>query len=122
MAGAVDGHVRAGNVHRVVRAQQRQVVCQRRLRPQVRVGGAGGGQGDGFLQGLQGNEAVAGNFRQRQFGDPQLAFCIDDRGLGEVEARLRFLHVGDGGQTHFEALLGLIELAPDRFVFGTGEA
>ncbi len=39
---------------------------------------------------------------------------------GQVPGRLRFIHVGDGDQAHFEALLGLFQLAFERALLGLG--
>ena len=61
---------------------------------------------------------LGGDLAQQLLVGGQLALRGDDGGGRAVARSLGFLHIGDGDQADLEALLGLLELARDRFERG----
>lgn len=86
-----------------------------------RSAGSGGGERELLSERCQLPGLRAGQLAQRLTRIGELVFRRDLPRAGEVEARLGLLHVGDGDEPYVKALLGLLQLAGDRFPFGAGE-
>ncbi len=106
-------HVVARDVGAEAARGQRQVLLHRRLDPFLRIGGLGDGERHGAAR--RGEHLVlhVGDLAQEFLRGGELALGGDEVRGGGVARGARFLHVGDGDEAHFEALVGLFELARD---------
>ncbi len=78
-------------------------------------GSAGSGIGSGMVaRGVASTGVLhVGDLAQQFLRGGELALGGDQVRGGGVARGARFLHVGDGDEAHFEALVGLLELARD---------
>ncbi len=121
MAGFGQIDLLLGNVLADAGTVQLQVLVQRQLQPLV---GTEGGLLRAETIGVQHVQIAVidtGQLAQGLVAVVQRVFCIDLVSQRLVTGGFCFMDVGDGGQAHFETLLGLLQLTLYRNLVGTDE-
>src|SRR3546814_9076260 len=109
-----------GRADLVFERPERRVVLLRRGHPGLGVA-AGRQLGTEIVrQALQVGDAGAGDLGQRLVGVGQGVALGDGVGARAVVGGAGLVHVGDRGQAHFQALVGVVELALERSLGGLG--
>ena len=104
-------HVIARDVGAEPAGGERQVLLHGRFHPLLRIGGFGHLQRHGGARRGEHGVLHVGDLAQELLRGGQLTLGGDQVRRRGVARGARFLHVGDGDQAHFEALLRLLELA-----------
>ena len=99
---------------------QRGVLCQRGRHPGIGITLRRQCGLEVVRQALEVGHRGAGDFHQRLVGVLHRVAGEDGVGAGGVVLGAGLVHVGDRRQAHFEALVGEIELAPERGLGGLG--
>ncbi len=115
MAAEGGAHVVPRDVGREAAGDERQVLLQRNLDPAALVGGLGASQRHVRARLGEAVVLLPGDLLELILGGGERALGGDHGRRGRVARRLGILHVGDGDEPDLEALVGLIELAGDRF-------
>ena len=118
MAAKRDAHVVAGDVRAEPARGQREVLLHRRLDPFLRVRGLRDGKRHGAARGGEHLVLHVGDLAQQLLRGGILALRGDQVRGGGVARGARFLHIRDGDEADFEALVGLLELARDGIECG----
>src|SRR5688572_7480904 len=118
VAATLDVDVRTRDLGREAARVQAGILFHRELDPVLGILGIRALERHVVTRLFQHVPGVAGELAQQLARIREVAFALDQRGGRGVERGLGVLHVGHGDQAHFEALLGLLELATDCVVRG----
>ncbi len=110
MACTRAGHAEIGRLLLELGGLQRRILFHRAIHPALRRLFGRQFRTKIIRQALQVAHRLAGQFGQRAIGIVQAIAVQDGVRAGAVVLGARFMHVGDRGQTDFQALLGIVEL------------